>query len=119
MVKREQLKYVYSAVDPDQLYDLACDPNEQVNQINNPEYHDAGAALSALVNRHWDNETLTRDIIASQRRRIFLRETLARGKLNDWDYRPQDELEQHCLRADKVYSQWAYQNIVDYRFPEE
>ncbi|MCP4469344.1 MAG: sulfatase-like hydrolase/transferase [Gammaproteobacteria bacterium] len=25
----------------------------------------------------------------------------------------------HCLRADKVYSKWAYQGIVDYRFPEE
>jgi choline-sulfatase len=119
MVKQEQLKYVYSAVDPDQLFDLACDPNEQINQIDNPEYHDAGAAVAALVNDHWDNETLTRDIIASQKRRMFLREALAKGKLHDWDYKPQDELEQHCLRADKVYSQWAYQNIVDYRFPEE
>ena len=64
-------------------------------------------------------EALTRDIIASQRRRIFLREALARGRLHDWDYHPADELEQHCLRADKVYSNWAYQDIVDYRFPEE
>ena len=30
-----------------------------------------------------------------------------------------DQLEQHCLRADKVYSQWAYQDIVDYRFAGE
>jgi hypothetical protein len=27
--------------------------------------------------------------------------------------------EQHCLRADKVYSKWAYQDIVDYHFPKE
>ena len=40
-------------------------------------------------------------------------------QLHDWDYRPNDELEQHCLRADKVYSKWAYQDIIDYHFPEE
>lgn len=28
-------------------------------------------------------------------------------------------IEQHCLRADKGYSNWAYQDIIDYRFPEE
>jgi hypothetical protein len=46
-------------------------------------------------------------------------DSLAKGQLHDWDYKPNDELEQHCLRADKVYSKWAYQDIVDYRFPEE
>jgi hypothetical protein len=25
----------------------------------------------------------------------------------------------HCLRADKAYSQWAYQDIPGYRLPEE
>jgi hypothetical protein len=60
-----------------------------------------------------------RDIIASQRRRLFLREALAKGNQHDRDFHPTDELEQHCLRADKVYSMWAYQDIVDYRFPEE
>jgi choline-sulfatase len=119
MAKQDQLKYIYSAVDPDQLYDLATDPNEQVNQIDNPEYHDIRTALAELIHNKWDNETLTRDIIASQRRRLFLRESLAKGNQHDWDYHPTDELEQHCLRADKVYSKWAYQDIVDYRLPEE
>jgi choline-sulfatase len=119
MAKQDQLKYIYSAVDLEQLYDLATDANEQVNQIENPEYHEVRTALSELVNNQWDNETLTRDIVASQRRRLFLREALAKGKLHDWDYKPTDELEQHCLRADKVYSKWAYQDIVDYHFPEE
>jgi hypothetical protein len=37
----------------------------------------------------------------------------------DWDFTPTDELERHCLRAGKVYSQWAYQDILGYRIPEE
>jgi choline-sulfatase len=119
MAKQDQVKYIYSAVDSNQLYDLDTDPNEQVNEIDNSEYQEIRAALSELVNNRWDNETLTRDIIASQRRRLFLRAALAKGKLHDWDYKPKDELEQHCLRADKVYSNWAYQDIVDYHFPEE
>ena len=64
-------------------------------------------------------DSLARDIFASQRRRLFLCEVLAKGKLQAWDYSPADELEQHCLRADKIYSQWAYEGILGYRFPEE
>ena len=60
-----------------------------------------------------------KQILASQRRRLFLREALAKGRHADWDFTPTDELEQHCLRADKVYSQWAYQDILCYRVPEE
>ena len=119
MVKQGQLKYVFSATDPDQLFDLANDPHEQHNQVDNPDYADRLAALSTLLQQQWDNESLARDILASQRRRLFLREVLAKGELHGWDYSPEDALEQHCLRADKVYSQWAYQDILDYRFPED
>jgi choline-sulfatase len=119
MAKQDQIKYIYSAVDQHQLFDLAVDPREQTNQIDNPGYREVRDVLCGLIEHRWDNEKLTRDIVASQRRRGFLRAALAKGRLHDWDYRTADELEQHCLRADKVYSQWAYQNILDYRFPEE
>jgi len=119
MAKQDQIKYIYSAIDQHQLFDLAVDPQEQTNQIDNPEYREVRDVLCELIEHRWDIEKLTRDIVASQRRRKFLRATLARGQLHNWDYRTDDELERHCLRADKVYSQWAYQNILDYRFPEE
>ncbi len=63
MAQQDQVKYIYNAVDPDQLYDLATDPNEQVNQIDNPEYHEVKTALAELVNNQWDNENLSRDIV--------------------------------------------------------
>ena len=119
MAKQGSIKYIHSAVDPKQLFDLETDPHEQVNQFDNPGYSEARETLAKLVSDQWDVETLTRDIVASQKRRLFLREALAKGRHHDWDFHPADELEQHCLRADKVYSQWAYQGRVDYRFPEE
>ena len=74
------------------------------------------------ISRKWyvvDAEDLARKILLSQHRRLFLRQALAQGQTADWDFVATDELEQHCLRADKVYSQWAYQGILGYRFPEE
>ncbi len=119
MVKQGTLKYIHSAVDPDQLFDLETDPQEQVNLIDNDAYRESRMALEELVKKRWDAETLTRDIVASQRRRLFLREALAKGKRHDWDYTPEDELERQCLRADKIYSRWAYEGILGYHFPEE
>ena len=72
-----------------------------------------------MVGDRWDEERLTQDIVASQKRRLFLRRVLAQGRQHSWDYAVEDELERHCLRADKVYGHWAYQGIVGYRFPED
>ena len=119
MAKQGQRKYVYSAVDPDQLFDLETDPHEQTNQADNPDYRDSRDQLAKLIADQWDAEALAGDIFSSQRRRLFLREALSKGKLQGWDFTPEDELEQHCLRADKVYSKWAYQGILGYRFPEK
>ena len=119
MVKQDALKYVHSAVDPLQLFDLAADPHEQSNLAESPDYAKRLETLQRLVSQRWNVEELTRAIIASQKRRLFLREVLAQGRHQDWDYKPEDELEQHCLRADRIYSKWAYQGMVDYRFPED
>jgi choline-sulfatase len=119
MVKQKQMKYIYSAVDPEQLFDLEADPHEQINQVANPDYRDLHESLSQLVHEQWDIEALTGQILLSQRRRLLLREALAKGRHSDWDFTPADELEQHCLRADKVYSKWAYQDILGYRVPQK
>ena len=37
MVKQGSRKYIYSAVDPHQLFDLEQDPHEQNNLVDNPD----------------------------------------------------------------------------------
>ena len=119
MAKQGSLKYCFSAIDPDQLYDLDQDPFEQTNLVDNPDYSDQLASLRALVKAQWDHEALSASIVTSQKRRLFLREALARGEMPDWDYHASDALAPFCLRSDKIYSQWAYEGMLDYRYPEE
>jgi len=119
MAKQGHTRYVFSAVDPEQLFDLELDPLEQTKQITNPEYRDTCLAMSQLARQQWDIETLTRQLPARQKRWLFLREALAQGKHADRDFTAEDKLEQHCLHTDKAYSQWAYQDIPGYRVPQK
>ena len=48
MVKKKQMKYIRSGIDPEQLFDLDTDPNELDNLIGNPEYAGEYKALSEL-----------------------------------------------------------------------
>ena len=117
MVKQGRLKYIHSAVDPDQLFDLETDPHEQVNQAENPDYAEARSRLAALVQQRWNAATLSAAIRQSQQRRIFLRQVLGKDMAGEWEFRPDDEVERHCLRADRIYSQWAYDGLVGYHVP--
>ena len=117
MARQGKMKYIHSDIEAKQLFDLGCDANEQTNLVGNSAYLQQAQQLSKLVTQTWDIDLLKQQIILSQKRRLFLRKALARGKLADWDYKPADQASDHCLRADKVYSKWAYQNILGFRRP--
>ena len=119
MVKQGHHKYVYSAVDPEQLFDLASDPLEQTNQAENPEYAEIKSQLAGLIEQTWDAQALSEKILHSQRRRLFLREALGEEISGEWEFAPEDELEQHCLRADRIYSKWAYDDILGFQVPKK
>ena len=51
MIRRGDLKYVHSPVDPDQLYDLAADPHERVNLAKDPDWSVRVKELRARVER--------------------------------------------------------------------
>ncbi len=88
MIRRGDLKYVHSPVDPDQLYDLAADPHERVNLA---EDHDWSATLKgfrAEVEQRWDMDRLTEDVIKDQKRRRLVDKALRTGKLTPWEYTP-------------------------------
>ena len=117
MVKQDGIKYIHSAVDPHRLYDIENDPNEQVNQIDNPDYRQSRELLASMVRQQWDIEILNQQILLSQQRRIFLREALAKGDFANWDFKPEDQQQKHSLRNGKNYSDWAYQDILGYHIP--
>ena len=110
MVLRDRYKYCASGIDPEQLYDLSEDPHELVNLARDPAYDDLRNDMAALVEEKWDIDELSGMVTRSQQQRLFVAGVLKNGKKTAWDFSPVDQAESHCLRNDRTYNQWAYDN---------
>ena len=88
MIRRGDLKYVHSPVDPDQLYDLAADPQERVNLAPDPDWSVPVKELRARVERDWDMDALYADVVADQARRRLVNAALRTGTVTPWEYTP-------------------------------
>ncbi len=113
MAKRGSTKYVWSGCDPAQLFDLARDPNELTNLVEDPTFADTRNELDAIVHNRWDAEQLAADITASQRRRGFMRELYSGGLAPEWRTPPADQASRHVLPEGTSYNDWVYDNIVE------
>ncbi len=119
MVKQGKMKYICSGVDPEQLFNLDKDPDELCNLIGNVGYQTEHETLSALATAKWDMASLTEKIKLSQKRRLYLRQVLRMGETADWDYTAPDQMVEHCLRGEKVYNHWAYDDVYGFKTPSE
>ena len=99
MIRRGAWKFIHSPADPDQLYHLADDPDEQVNRATDPACAPLVASLRAEVERRWDLSTLHADVLASQRRRHLIATAQATGTLAHWDYQPPRDASREYVRA--------------------
>ncbi len=88
MLRRGARKFVHSAPDPDQLFDLEADPDELVNLAALPDHAAEVGEFKAEVARRWDLGRIDGEVRDSQRRRRFLAEATAVGEPPDWDYQP-------------------------------
>ena len=98
MIRRGELKFVHSPVDPDQLYDLAADPDERVNLASDPDWSGQVKELRAEVERRWDLDALTADVVEDQARRRFLDRALRQGRVVPWEYTPTVDGGQQYMR---------------------
>ncbi len=88
MLREGPYKYIYSESDKGQLFDLGHDPHELNNLSGIPEYAQTERALLKNILRRWDVRKLKDEILASQRRRLFLQKALAAGSSIRWDFQP-------------------------------
>ena len=88
MIRRENWKFIHSAPDPDQLFDLAADPGERDNLAGLTRCAERVAALRAEVARRWNLAALDADVRDSQRRRRVVDAALNRGEARSWDFQP-------------------------------
>ena len=91
-------KFIYVHERPDQLYDLANDPNEWHNVASDPAYADVAVTLRARLLHHWDPALAEQRILASQHLRMLLKEALFQGKYAPWDYQPQVDATRSFVR---------------------
>jgi choline-sulfatase len=101
MVRTGSHKFIHSPADPDQLYDLAEDPDEQRNLAASA--NDATAVrLRERVQRTWSLDTLHREVLASQKRRTLVDAAMRLGRRTSWDYQPRFDASQQYVRNTKT-----------------
>jgi len=88
MLREGSLKIVYSEAYPVQLYNLADDPDEQVNLAEDDIWETELKRMLQRVDERWDLPALARDVVDSQRARQMLHRSLRKGKVLEWEYYP-------------------------------
>ncbi|MCB1547653.1 MAG: choline-sulfatase [Hyphomicrobiaceae bacterium] len=88
MLVRDRMKYVHCRTDPPMLFDLAKDPGERRNVATDPAYAETARSMRQDIEARWNYERLEQDILASQKRRLFVQEALLKGIWTGWDHQP-------------------------------
>jgi choline-sulfatase len=91
MIRRGKHKYVACAGDPPQLFDLEADPHELENLAAKPDFRTLAASFAEEASRRWDGAALRRQIVESQRQRVFVQQALLVGHVHPWDYEPRQD----------------------------
>jgi choline-sulfatase len=91
MIRRGRYKYVACDSDPPQLFDLASDPHELKNLIREPAHARLAGEFGREAAAKWDSSALREQIILSQRQRLFVQESLLKGRIHPWDYEPRTD----------------------------
>ena len=90
MVRRNDLKFIYTHGHDDLMYDLAADPLELDNLIGRPEYAAIERDLREEVLRGWDPEQIYDACIQSQKERLFIHRTTGGEPNYAYEYRAGD-----------------------------
>ena len=81
-------KYIRCLADPDQLFDLTNDPDEEVNLATDPRASEILAHFQAVATERWDLQAYDSEVRQSQARRWVVYEALRNGNYYPWDYQP-------------------------------
>lgn len=98
MIRRGDFKFIYSEQDPCLLFDLANDPRELQDLMDSPAHANLVRDLLGEARARWDIPAITRQVLASQRRRRLVADALNRGTRRSWDHQPLVDASQQYMR---------------------
>lgn len=98
MIRRGDFKFVYSEQDPCLLFDVKHDPRELENLMGSPAHANLVRDLLGEARARWDISAITRQVLASQRRRRLVADALTHGTLKSWDHQPMVDASQQYMR---------------------
>ncbi len=98
MIRRGDHKYICSGSDPDQLFDLARDPDEVQDLTRSAAAEGILAAFRKEAAGRWDMADFRARVVASQRRRLFIAGALRQGRLQPWDFQPGRDASREFMR---------------------
>lgn len=88
MFRWGEWKYIHSASEAPQLFNLRDDPHERVNLAANEHYQTLVQAFVDEIRGRWDLDALYQQVLASQQKRLFLTQVAGRDAIPNWDYQP-------------------------------
>ena len=106
MLRRDEWKLIWGPEHPAQLYDLANDPDEEINLAHDPDQIGRRDAMISEADGIWDTDRLQAEIDLSLARRLLIRRAHRHGAPPRWDYEvPQSD--QRWCRPGTDYSAWS------------
>ncbi len=88
MIRDGRYKYIQCPGDPDLLFDLEGDPEEEFNVAGETGVSETLSRMRALAAAHWNAEEVRARVIHDQQRRRAVHAALRVGRYQSWDYQP-------------------------------
>ncbi|MBT4521643.1 MAG: choline-sulfatase [Halieaceae bacterium] len=99
MIRRGRYKYIECRTDPDLLFDIESDPNEEINLAEDQAYEKVLTKFKSEAANHWDADQMRDTVIASQKRRRAVHQALQKGRVQQWDFNPQQDASEQYSRS--------------------
>jgi choline-sulfatase len=91
-------KYIRCDSDPELLFDLEADPQEQTNLAAAPAHQGTLISLRAKSEARWDLGAFDAEVRQSQARRRVVYDALRQGGYYPWDYQPLQKASERFMR---------------------
>src|SRR5690606_33055479 len=100
MIRASDHKYIYTHGHPPQLYDLRADPQELHNLAGQGATAELERRLRDALLAGWPADAVMEDVLASQRRRLYLKEAAGQTEPRaSWDYQATRDDSRRFVRA--------------------